>query len=275
MPILGGPAAEKAIRTNLTVCQWGLLAVAYWGDGAIKSLDMVTAVEHGARIEVICDLMSGACNPKEIRKLRELLGAERVLTRTGLHAKVWITDAGAVLGSSNASTNGLGHENDDLSGLIEANFAIDPSDRAEIAAWKNWYKRQAKKGAVPITDMMLDKADELWRRRPMTRYAGDARLYELELRKLDIRATARWVNDLFVVQKGSHARASWESKAKVHNSYAQKYKELVDNGTLQTEEGRRVLRKNCPFTSMSAAASVVMGRQSTKNGNWKPQAYQT
>jgi hypothetical protein len=274
MPILDGPSAEKTIRTNLSASKEARLAVAYWGSGAIERLGIAAAVKHGADIEVVCDLMSGSCNPAVIRQLRNMLGAERVLTRADFHAKVWITDAGAVLGSSNASANGLGFEGDEIDGLIEANFAIDSSDTEEISTWKDWYRDQARKGAERITDTMLDEADERWRRRRKTRFAFEAPMFELQLKKYGIKATARLVNREYVVQKGSLARDRWTTQAKRNLAYANLYEELVRTGILQKEESgeHRFFTKNHPFKSLSAAASVVKGYCSTRD--WKPLAGQ-
>jgi hypothetical protein len=49
--------------------------------------------------------MSGACNPDVIRKLMNL-GAEIKMV-DGMHARIYWTRAGAIIGSANASANGL------------------------------------------------------------------------------------------------------------------------------------------------------------------------
>ena len=113
---LGGLAAEREIKNLLSTCSRARLAVAYWGSGAVARLGLDAVDTRTVDIEITCDLRSGACNPKEIDKLIKLFGPDRVRTRDGLHAKAWITDAGCVLGSSNASANGLGHEADETHG---------------------------------------------------------------------------------------------------------------------------------------------------------------
>ena len=52
-----------------------------------------------------------------------------------LHAKVYISDRGVVVGSANASSNGIGFDADP--GLIEAGMLLRPDDAgfAEAAAW--------------------------------------------------------------------------------------------------------------------------------------------
>jgi hypothetical protein len=165
MPILNGPEAETAISRYLRKCRRARIAVAYWGEGATRRLGLANVAERGADIEIICDLMSGSCNPYVIRELRDLFGDDHVLTRTKLHAKVWITNVGAVLGSSNASANGLGHEGAETERLVEANLEIGSSDASEIQAWERWYQTQVKKGAAPVTDAMLKAAIPRWRSR--------------------------------------------------------------------------------------------------------------
>jgi hypothetical protein len=174
MPILSGPEAHKIIHANLSRCKWARVAVAFWGEGAIEKLGLEAAAKRKADIEVVCDLMSGGCNPLVIRRLRSLLGTQRVLTRDSLHAKVWITDVGAILGSSNASANGLGHEGQEVEGLIEANLVADSSCTEEIASWRRWYQNQARTGAETITDPMLRTAEERWRLRRVGRDVGGA-----------------------------------------------------------------------------------------------------
>ena len=105
--ILDGAAAEREIKNLLSACSRARLAVAYWGSGAVARFGLNAVRKRTVDIEITCDLMSGACNPSEVKKLIKLFGPDRVRTRDRLHAKAWITDVGCVLGSSNASANGL------------------------------------------------------------------------------------------------------------------------------------------------------------------------
>ena len=72
----------------------------------------------------------------EIRTLMKLasVGAERILQNDQLHAKVYIFDDTAFVGSSNASTNGLSEEGNELAGWMEANAVITDSQTLGIAA---------------------------------------------------------------------------------------------------------------------------------------------
>jgi hypothetical protein len=167
--ILGGPAAEREIKNLLSACSRARLAVAYWGSGAVARLGLGAVRTRTVDIEITCDLMSGACNPNEVVELIKLFGADRVRTRDGLHAKAWITDAGCVLGSSNASANGLGHEADETLGLIEANLSFPGMPQPMWAAWEGWYEASARTDSVPIDDEMLKEAHERWAARRAVR----------------------------------------------------------------------------------------------------------
>lgn len=127
------------------------LAVAFWGAGAAYQL-------RGA-CKIICNLESGACNPSVIRSLLSRDNCV-VLKLAGLHAKVVIGSAGAVVSSANMSTNGLGAEGADSSGTIEAGYFVSPSvpDYKRIAAWfdHQWIQ------ATPITESDLAVAEERW-----------------------------------------------------------------------------------------------------------------
>ena len=135
-------------------------AVAYWGDGAAERTGL-SEMENPKQVRIICDLLSGACNPEEIRALRQCKVHVKTLDR--LHAKVWINGNEVILGSANASRNGLPvSDEDDRQANIEAAFlSKDPSLAQDI---ERWFKNQWK-AATEIDDSMLDLADDLWRRR--------------------------------------------------------------------------------------------------------------
>jgi hypothetical protein len=134
MNFLDGPAAEVAIRRLLSEAKFLRAAVAYWGDGAVGRLGIEGLTTRD--VQIVCDVLSGGCNPKEVQRIQAAVGSDNVKRCDRLHAKVWITDRGPVIGSSNASCNGLGSEADEMSGSIEANLFVDePSTVSEIKAW--------------------------------------------------------------------------------------------------------------------------------------------
>jgi hypothetical protein len=137
------------------------IAVAYWGKGAIERLGIKELKRRD--IKIVCDLLSGACNPDEVQELRDVLGRERVRKLSRLHAKVWIFDNCAVVGSSNASTNGLAQEGCEADGLIEANVLID--DEPRISKISDWYENKVWRFASEITDTDLKTAQRKWKER--------------------------------------------------------------------------------------------------------------
>jgi hypothetical protein len=127
------------------------LAVAFWGAGADFTL-------RGACL-IVCDLVSGACNPAVIRALQQ---RDNCVVRKydGLHAKVVIGSTGAVVSSANMSTNGLGAEGADASGTIEAGYFVAPTAAGyhDIVAWFDgvW------SAATAITEGDFAAAQEQW-----------------------------------------------------------------------------------------------------------------
>src|SRR5258708_2971360 len=104
------------------------LAVAFWGEGAVERLGVRR--DH-LEVEIICNLESGACNPAEIRRLIAMAPAVRIRSNPRLHAKLYWTANCAVVGSSNASANGLAVEGRPLAGWAEANVLVEDSPTLE------------------------------------------------------------------------------------------------------------------------------------------------
>lgn len=159
MKFLDGAAAEGEIRRLLGATKRARIAVAYWGAGAVERLGISEL--RNKDVQIACDLRSGGCNPDEVKRLLEI-GADQVRTCDRLHAKVWLTDGGAVIGSSNASANGLGYEGDETRGLIEANVLIE--DSAVLTAMSEWFQERVWNNSSKITPQDLERA-RLVRRR--------------------------------------------------------------------------------------------------------------
>jgi hypothetical protein len=121
-------AAQVQFLVDQEVTQPIRVAVAFWGTGADFKL-------RGA-CRIICDLASGLCNPVVIASLLDRDNAV-VLQLPGLHAKVVVGSAGAVISSANMSINGLGAEGADASGTIEAGYFVAPDtpDHRQVSAW--------------------------------------------------------------------------------------------------------------------------------------------
>jgi hypothetical protein len=136
---IGVMSGCKILRTSETAKQLceilkapgcARLAVAFWGDGAVKRLGLDT---RQGETRVVCDLYSGGCNPEEIAKL--LIHRIEVRYLDKLHAKFYSTPGAVVLGSSNASPSGLARKGEKPSGNIELIFSLTTG--RSVRKWKN------------------------------------------------------------------------------------------------------------------------------------------
>ena len=158
MKLLDETDALYEIRKLLTGAAIAKLAVAFWGKGAIERLDLDKA---GLQADILCNLDSGACNPAELHRIRALPGIS-LRSHPSLHAKVYWTPSGAVLGSSNASANGLALENDAAGAWSEANVLLE--EAAVLADIETWFKTLFDAGHEVLDDD-LDRAEMIWKAR--------------------------------------------------------------------------------------------------------------
>ncbi|GLI99011.1 phospholipase D-like domain-containing protein [Sphingobium sp. BS19] len=112
------PAFRKALKRAKSA----VIAVPFWGKGAVKLLGL----DAGHSVRVICNLDHPGCNPFVIEELRK--HKVKVRTHRRLHAKLYATDAVAIVGSSNASTNGLTVEGKEAQGWVELNVTSGEAD---------------------------------------------------------------------------------------------------------------------------------------------------
>ncbi|MCX5902648.1 MAG: phospholipase D family protein, partial [Proteobacteria bacterium] len=93
---------------------------------------------NAKKIEIICNLTTGGTNPSEIEKLGNKLKKTGGLVKmkNDLHAKVYWTENGVIIGSANASSNGLALEGDEILGWKET--AIMSTDLKIISATRKW-----------------------------------------------------------------------------------------------------------------------------------------
>jgi hypothetical protein len=131
------------------------MAVAFWGEGAAQRLGLLSKPSSAT---VICNLKMGGTNPAEIRALRD--AGVHVSQSDGLHAKVYLFDNQVIIGSSNASANGLSLQGSEISGWIEANiFCDEPALCRKVSEWFDKLVTQE------ITEANLKNAEEIWLRR--------------------------------------------------------------------------------------------------------------
>jgi hypothetical protein len=143
------------------------LAVAFWGDAAMKRLGV--ADWKAKKIRVICNATSGACNPKALTALRSCLGSN-LRTNPNLHSKVYWTPTKMVVTSANASASGLSLQDDEVVGNIEAGLTTN-SDIL-LNETKKWFDRvYALPESVEIDDGVIKKAKAMWSRRRPGRFS--------------------------------------------------------------------------------------------------------
>lgn len=148
------PAVQKLTTTSKDM----RIAVAFWGVGGAKKLGL----KRGKKVKVICNLESGATNPEAISELKSL--GVTVKTNPRLHAKVYCGDTQVILGSSNASTNGLAMGENDSRGWLEANVISD--DEAIVEDVREWFSKLWKaQGTKAVSKDELEKAQIEWDKR--------------------------------------------------------------------------------------------------------------
>lgn len=157
MQLLDETSVLEVLKAMLGKADQAKLAVAFWGKGAIEALGLARA---DLELKLVCNLDSGACNPDELRRLLALPNVE-VKTHPSLHAKIYWTAESVVIGSSNASSNGLVVEGA-AAGWREANVQLsNPEilDRTE-ARFDHLFEEADK-----VTPADIDRAALLWRTR--------------------------------------------------------------------------------------------------------------
>ena len=159
MRFLSGPDIQAQVRQLASRSGEVMAAIAYWGKGAAERTGL-TDNDRPADVRVICDLLSGACNPAEIKKLVGLGVSVRTLDR--LHAKVWVGGDDVIVGSANASHNGLPGDDDEAANAsIEAAvLSRDPGLARQLVAWfeEQWC------ASSKIEQRHLDQAWDMWNR---------------------------------------------------------------------------------------------------------------
>jgi len=148
------------------------LAVAYWGEGACRALRLEKC--KAKNIRIVCDFRSGATNPDEIAMIQRRLKNKHVVVKQmdRLHAKVYLSERRCVVGSANASTDGLGWEGPRTSNLIEACYSFDQRQKQEMREARTWFERTWRRASkITPTDVSAARRrfNERQKRRPLNR----------------------------------------------------------------------------------------------------------
>ncbi|WP_413205872.1 phospholipase D-like domain-containing protein [Rhodospirillum sp. A1_3_36] len=135
-----------------------LIAVAFWGQGASEALGL----NQGIKSKILCNLESGCTNPEEIRKLIQY--GHTVRTNKILHSKIYITGESAIIGSSNASSNGLCLNKTESESWLETNILLE--DEASVEHAKNRFiELWDNENTNTITMESLRESEEKWKLR--------------------------------------------------------------------------------------------------------------
>jgi hypothetical protein len=130
---LHGAAVAQEVKRLVGQPPRAELAVAYWGAGSFETL----GIQGDKPVRILCDLMNAGCNPAEIAKALTSPYSSNVKVRhvPRLHSKVYISEKSIIVGSPNASDNGLG-ESPRMN--IEAAILVD--DVAIISEARTWFE---------------------------------------------------------------------------------------------------------------------------------------
>ena len=137
MSFLHGKSLTKKMRDLCRTKAETKIAIAYWGKDAIDLLNLSPARRD---VRILCCLNGGKSDPDVVKKF-----GNRVRQLDNLHAKIIWTPTGAIVGSANASSNGLPEEEGSADGLIEAGiFVTDTPTLRVIEQWFNTQYRRAR-----------------------------------------------------------------------------------------------------------------------------------
>jgi hypothetical protein len=137
--------AVKDVINGGTDCK---LAVAYWDNGAAEKIGVDSA--KGEKVHIICDPWGGACSKDELLALSK---NPRVKLRhlKDLHAKVYMTPKGAIVGSANASTKGLGKSDGQT---INHEAAVQFGSNEDCSDLRDWFDSKWKT-ALPLIEEVI------------------------------------------------------------------------------------------------------------------------
>ena len=100
------------------------IAISYWGIDALDRLKKKLDPKR-SDLQIVCCLKGGKSAPEVIEQF-----GKKARQNDKLHAKVIWTPSGAIVGSANASSNGLPDEEKMIEGLIEAGAYLDDASQA-------------------------------------------------------------------------------------------------------------------------------------------------
>ena len=132
-------------------------AVAFWGKGMAGSLFPNPKKQD---IRIICDISMGATSRSALKELGAPENSDLKVC-DGLHGKVYLSEFGAVIGSSNASDNGIGRISGQGGKLLEAGVFCSTESAAYTGASK-WFDKVFE-ASGSVDEKKLSEAQEFSR----------------------------------------------------------------------------------------------------------------
>lgn len=160
MEFVDAHGAKQRVRDLLRSSAKADLVVAFWGDGAIDELGIRDRCQP---LNIVCNLETGSTNPSVIAELQKIARGKAGITvaqNDRLHSKIYLFDDTVIIGSSNASSNGLAFEGGELTHWMEAN--VVSSDPELLKATRKWID---KLGRRDISAADLKRARAAWKAR--------------------------------------------------------------------------------------------------------------
>jgi hypothetical protein len=155
MKFLEGSDLTREMQRLVSETSNTKIAIAYWGADALKLLKLNPKRND---LQILCCLSGGKSAPEVIKQF-----GEQARQIDKLHAKVIWTPSEAIVGSANASSNGLPDEEKGIEGLIEAGAYLD--DTEELASIKSWFDNLYENARL-ITNADLQAAEKAREKHP-------------------------------------------------------------------------------------------------------------
>lgn len=152
---LTGAALTQRIR-DVCLAPDVACAVAFWGTEMRQSL--FPHWPGSGCIRIVCDISQGATCQQALRELGAPNNAN-LKDAQAFHGKVFISSYGAIVGSANASDNGVGRNLRSQGKLLEAGVFCPPGSSAYDKATE-WFKELFDKTAKVVDAAILAKAPE-------------------------------------------------------------------------------------------------------------------
>jgi hypothetical protein len=175
MEIVTGPELFDELKSAVGKADDVRLAIAFWGSGALEAIGL----RASQRIEIICNLSMGGTNPDEIERILKTGAA--VYPHPTLHAKMGLTGHFGFVGSSNASSNGLGLQGLEARRWEELNVIF--SEESDLHRLDLEFSRFKAEAEMPLVnnDPRLVEARRQWISRqtnPVSGLVSGARLID-------------------------------------------------------------------------------------------------